>query len=106
MMMVFQAAFLSFPPSRIDSPVNTRLSGVRVSEKEARVKVRAASTEGRLLGLGACEEEGEVPYRPEKEPPNCDMLARGDGGLIGLNEEEDVVGMSTGDLSCSTSNFI
>jgi hypothetical protein len=71
-MINFQAAFLSFPPSKTLSFVNTRLRGARRSMIDlARLKVCPASIDGRRLiepvGEDGMDDGGVVPNREERD---------------------------------------
>jgi hypothetical protein len=100
MMINRHAAFLSLPPSRMDSPVRTRLSGILFSTMDrdrANARGVPASIDGRRRGIGAVGVEGdepkrgvdgEVPKRDEKEEPKYEVLGRGDEGDMGLNGVE------------------
>ena len=71
-MIVFQAAFLSFPPSRTLSFVNVRFSGARRSMMDrARLNVWPASVDGRRrmepVGEDGMDDGGVVPNRDERD---------------------------------------
>jgi hypothetical protein len=71
-MIVFQAAFLSLPPSSTLSLVNTRFRGARRSMIDrARLNVWPASVDGRRriepVGDEGIDDGGVVPKREERE---------------------------------------
>lgn len=90
-MINFHAAFLSRPPSSIDSFVSVRFSGVRFSMTErdllgVRLRPLKLSVDGRRLGIG--EAGGVVPNRLAKDEPKWPLLGRGDAGDV-VNELAD-----------------
>lgn len=88
MMINFQAAFLSLPPSKMDSFETTLLSGIRRSTIDRlRLNGIPASVDGRRriepVGDEGIDMEGVVPRRLDWEVPKYEEAGRaGDAGVM------------------------
>lgn len=93
MMINFQAAFLSFPPSRTLSLVKTRLRGARRSIMErARLNACPASVDGRRrmepVGDEGMDEGGVVPKRFDSDELKYEDEGRaGEEGVMAMGDE-------------------
>lgn len=99
-MISFHALFLSFPPSRNDSPVSVRFRGIRFSTIDLDLTwLKPPVSDGlrRILGDDGRDEEGEVPKRWVEDEPDVDL---GDAGDITM-EVAGVLGDDEDTRSCS-----
>lgn len=106
-MIIFHAVFLSLPSCKLDSPVSTRLRGVRRSaiERERVIPISAAGR--RRPGDEGLNAEGELgAKRLPMEVPNCDdEKFMGDVGEK-ASDEDGILGEAAPDhRSCSTTAF-